>query len=137
MIADSLDIVLDLAKAIGAEEAPSAQQLVLYIPDKDKNGKRIKYIKRWIREAKKVFNEIGGGATTFPPAEGTWLNPETNRTLWEKTTIIYTYIYSEKFEKNILLLRKFLHKFGREANQGEVVFEFDGKFYRIQKYDMK
>ena len=137
MIADSLDVVLDLAKIIGAEEAPSAQQLVLYIPNKNKDGKQIKYIKRWINEAQEVLNEIGGGATAFPPADGTWLNPETNRTLWEKTTIIYTYIYSDKFEENIRLLRKFLHKFGRDANQGEVVFEFDGKFYRIRKYDPK
>lgn len=135
MIADRSDIVLDLAKIIGAEEAPSAQQLVLYIPNKDKDGKQIKYIKRWIKEAHKVLNKIGNGATAFPPADGSWLNPETNKTLWEKTTIIYTYIYPDRFEKNIKLIRKFLHNFGRGANQGEVVFEFDCKFYRIQKYD--
>jgi len=65
------------------------------------------------------------------------LNPKTNRTIWEKTTIIYTYIYSDKFEENIRLFREFLHRFGRETNQGEIVFEFDGRFYRILKYDSK
>jgi len=33
------------------------------------------------------------------------------------------------------LLREFLHRFGRETNQGEVVFEFDGEFFRIREYD--
>ncbi len=37
-------------------------------------------------------------------------------------------------EINLNSLREFLHRFGRETNQGEVVFEFDGEFFRIQKY---
>jgi hypothetical protein len=57
--------------------------------------------------------------------------------LWEKTTIIYTYIYPDRFEKNLKLLREFLHRFGRETNQGEVVFEFAGEFFRIREYDPK
>ena len=138
MIDDSLDdVILDLAKVLGTEEAPSTQQLVLYIPNKDKDGKQIKYLNRWLKEAREVLTKIGGGATAFPPADGTWLNPKTNRTIWEKTTIIYTYIYSDKFEENIRLFREFLHRFGRETNQGEIVFEFDGRFYRILKYDSK
>ena len=138
MIDDSLDdVILDLAKVLGTEEAPSTQQLVLYIPNKDKDGKQIKHLNRWLKEAREVLTKIGGGATAFPPADGTWLNPETNRTIWEKTTIIYTYIYSDKFEENIRLFREFLHRFGRETNQGEIVFEFDGRFYRILKYDSK
>ncbi len=34
-------------------------------------------------------------------------------------------------------LRKFLHRFGSETYQGEVVLEFDGKFYRIRKYNQE
>lgn len=137
MIDDGLDVILDLSKILGTEEAPSTQQLVLYIPNKDKDGKQIKQLNRWLKEARELLTKIGGGATAFPSAEGTWLNPETNRIIWEKTKIIYTYIYSDKFEENIRLLREFLHRFGRETTQGEVVFEFDGKFYRILKYDSK
>jgi len=32
-------------------------------------------------------------------------------------------------------LRAFLHRFGRETNQGKVVFEFNGWFWSIDKYD--
>jgi len=73
----------------------------------------------------------------MPPADGTWLNPESKEIIWEKTTIMYTYVDPDSFEENVGLLRKFLHRFGRETNQGEVVFEFDGKFYRIRKYDQE
>lgn len=48
---------------------------------------------------------------------------------------MYTYIIPDKFEKNLNSLREFLHRFGRETNQGEVVFEFDGEFFRIREYD--
>jgi hypothetical protein len=32
-------------------------------------------------------------------------------------------------------LREFLHRMGRETNQGEIAFEFDGRFYRIRTFD--
>jgi hypothetical protein len=32
-------------------------------------------------------------------------------------------------------LRSFLHRMGRETRQGEVAFEFDGRFYRIRGFD--
>ena len=81
----------------------------------------------------------------MPPADGTWLDPKKNINdpdktkdedlVWEKTRIIYTYIDPDKFENNLNRLKKFLHGFGKETNQGEVVFEFDGMLYRIDKYD--
>lgn len=51
--------------------------------------------------------------------------------------MIYTYIDPDRFERNIKELRVFLHSFGHQTNQGEVVFEFDGRLYRIRKYDAK
>ena len=137
---------IDLAKILGTLKESSVQQLVLYIPNRDKNGKEIKHLQDWIREAQKILTIIGEGATTMPFADGAWLKEKTVENigelkdkdmLWEKTTIIYTYISADRLEENLKSLREFLHRFGRETNQGEVVFEFDGKFYRIQKYDSK
>ena len=132
MISKDIDTI---AKIFGVMEAPSVQQLTLYIPDKDRNGKQIKNRKKWLKEAQQILTYLGGGATAFPPADGTWLNPENNKTIWEKTTIIYTYIDPDKFEQRINLFKEFLHRFGRETHQGEVVFEFDGRFYKINKYN--
>ena len=53
------------------------------------------------------------------------------------TRIVYCFVYPDRFVGNVKRLREFLHRFGRETNQGEVVVEFDGKFYRITNFDPK
>jgi len=135
---------INLGKILGAEAKSSIQQLTLYISHRDKNSKAVKNIHKWIKEAQTLLTIIGGGATALPPADGTWLKKDIDNIkrlkdkdiVWERTTIIYTYIYSERFKKNLRSLRDFLHKFGRETNQGEVVFEFIGSLYRIRKFDL-
>lgn len=135
---------LSFEKSLGADKEPLSQQLVLYIPNKDRQGRIIKNFNFWVKEARKILTMIGGGATAMPSADGSWIDPKTiddmaklqyNDIVWEKTTLIYAYIDPDKFEKYLPELRNFLHKFGRETNQGEVVFEFDGVFYKICKYD--
>ena len=88
----------------------------------------------WISEARALLTAIGGGATALPPADGTWLDDNGN-VLWEATKIIYCYIRPDAFRANLQQLRAFLHRFGRATNQGEVVVEFDGLFYRIRSFD--
>ncbi|MBL7073304.1 MAG: hypothetical protein ISS33_05975 [Candidatus Omnitrophica bacterium] len=139
------DREIALAEILGSIEDSSTQQLTLYIPDKDKTGKKIKGIHGWVKEAQKVLTIVGGGSTTLPPADGTWLDPDKKIAniddlkdediVWEKTTLVCTYINPDEFEENLNVLRKFLHKFGKQTNQGEVVFEFDGRFFRIREYD--
>ena len=136
---------INLGEILGAIEVPSIQQLTLYIPNKDKDGSEIKDLQIWIKEAQKVLTIIGRGSTAMPPADGTWLKKDIDSMkelkdedmLWEKTTIIYTYIDPDRFEKNLKSLKEFLHRFGRETKQGAVVFEFAGEFFRIRKYDSK
>jgi len=136
---------LKLEEILGAIDEPSVQQLTLYIPNKDKDGRIIKNLEGWIREAQNVLTIIGRGSTTLPPADGTWLKKDVYNIkelkdeyiLKEKTTLVYAYIDPDRFEKNFKSLRAFLHRFGRETNQGEVPFEFYGKFYRIREYDSK
>lgn len=128
---------LILAKIFGAIEEPSIQQLTIYIPNKDKNGKQIKDLNGWIKRAQEILTLIGGGSTALPPADGSWLNTENDEIIREKTTIIYTYIDPVRFEENVNSLKKFLHDFGRETKQGEVVIEFYGRFYKIRKFDSR
>jgi hypothetical protein len=49
--------------------------------------------------------------------------------------VIYSHVRPESFLQNLPRLREFLHRMGRETNQGEVAFEFDGRFYRIRTFD--
>ena len=125
---------MDLAKEFGAEEACSTQKLCLYIPNKDKDGGDVLDYERWVKEAREILSRIGGGTTALPPADGTW-EKENGEILWEQTRLVYCFVDPDRFEANIKNLRSFLHRFGRETSQGEVVVEFDGRFYRIIIYD--
>jgi hypothetical protein len=48
---------------------------------------------------------------------------------------LYSFIRPAKFIPNLPRIREFLHRMGRETNQGEVAFEFDGRFYQIREFD--
>jgi hypothetical protein len=124
----------DLGSLLGATGQPSAQRLTLYIPNKDQVGEVLASHEAWTKEAQELLTEIGGGASGFPPVDGTWKKPD-GSALWEQTRILYTYIDPDRIAANIVRLRHFLHRFGHETNQGEVVFEFEGWFYSIQSYD--
>jgi hypothetical protein len=125
---------LDLGKELGATEEPSSQRLTLYVPNKDRNGGLILDHEGWCKEAQELLTAIGNGATAYPPVDGTWRKPD-GSDLWEQTKIIYTYIEPDKLAANTARLREFLHRFGRETNQGQVVFEFDGGFWPIDRFD--
>ena len=70
----------------------------------------------------------------MPPVEGGWLNDQ-GEIIWENPVIVYSFIRPEQFLSNLPRLREFLHGMGRETNQGEIAFEFDGRFYRIRNFD--
>lgn len=125
---------IDLGAELGSVDESSTQRLTLYIPNKDKNGQVLKDHDRWVKEARELLSHIGGGATALPPADGTWVD-EQGKLLWEQTKIVYCYILPAEFRARIKDLRDFAHRFGRETNQGEVVVEFDGRFYRIRNFD--
>jgi hypothetical protein len=55
--------------------------------------------------------------------------------IWEQPIIVYSFIQGDQFFQALPRLREFLHRMGRETNQGEIAFEFDGQFYRIRTFD--
>lgn len=125
---------MNLSEQLGAFGGVSVQCLTLYIPDRDQLGNEIGDQRRWVLEAASLLAQIGGGVTIMPAVEGGWMN-ESGVIVWEKPVLIYTFVKPELFKKSIPALRAFLHKLGNETNQGEMALEFDGKFYRITKFD--
>ncbi len=102
---------LNLAEALGAEDAVSIQRLTLYIPSRDKNGKDFDP-GPWVDEALRLLSTIGGGATAMPPVDGAWLNPETSEPVTEKIVLAYTFIEPERFLAALPALRTFPHRLG-------------------------
>ena len=129
------DIELNLADGIGSQEDLSFQVLTLYIPDKDRDNAEIGNQRKWVLEAAELLARIGGGVTIMPPAEGGWFDEQNNEIIWEHPVIVYTYIKADQFIQLVPRLREFLHRMGRETNQGEVVVEFVDQLYRITQYD--
>jgi hypothetical protein len=131
------EIEFGLAEFLGAEVEYSNQLLTLYIPDKDRFNKEIGTQRKWVLEAANLLAKIGGGVTIMPPVEGGWFDQENDVIIWEKPVLIYTYIKPQLFLKHLKTLRQFLHRLGSQTNQGEIALEFDGKFYRITKYNLE
>ncbi len=128
--------VLDLSKAMGADKASAIQRLTLYIPSRDRHGADFDP-KPWVEQALKLLSGIGGGATALPPVDGAWFNQETSKLVTGKVVLAYTFIEPDKFETALPALRAFLHRLGRETDQGEIVFEFEDRLFRIHEYDLK
>jgi hypothetical protein len=128
------EVEVNLGAALGAEVGTSTQRLTLYLPNKDRENREIADQAAWVNRARQLLTEINGGATALPPADGTWRTDEGN-VLWEQTRLVYSYVRPDAFLAQLGRLRQFLHQFGRETNQGEVVFEFDGQFFRVRHFD--
>jgi hypothetical protein len=125
----------DLVAALGASKELSPQVLRLYIPNKDRHSREFGCQRKWVLEAANLLAKIGGGVTMLPAAEGGWYDPENDTIVWENPILVYTYVKPDLFEQHLPELRRFLHRLGRETDQGEVALEFDGDFYRINQYD--
>jgi hypothetical protein len=127
---------INLADVLGATDETSTQCFTIYIPDKDADGEEIGNQRRWVLEALDLLGQINGGATAMPPCEGVWRN-DRGDVIQERPVLVYSYVVPGPFITALPRIREFLHRMGRETRQGEVVFEFDGRFYRIRQYDIQ
>ena len=125
---------VDLEDAIGVDSGISTQCFSIYVPDKDRLGNETGNQRKWILEPIDLFGEINGGATAMAPCEGTWRD-EDGEVIREHPAVVYSYIVPDAFLANLPRIREFLHRMGRGTNQGEIAFEFDGRFYRIRSFD--
>jgi hypothetical protein len=124
----------DFSVGIGAQSDFATQCFTIYIPNKDKEGIEFGNQRKRILEALRLLTELNGGATAMPPTEGVWGNDE-GELIWEHPVVVYSFIRPQVFRANLSRIREFLHRMGRETNQGEVAVEFEGRFYLIREFD--
>lgn len=125
---------LNLAAALGAKQHFATQRFTIYVPNRDQDGEEIGNQRRWVLEALRLMTELNGGATSMPPVEGVW-QADDGRLVWEHPVLVYSYVRYDVFVANLPRVREFLHRMGRETNQGEVAVEFERLFLLIREYD--
>ena len=126
------------AKILGSETELNGVLFVLFIPSKDQKGKDLRDQDMWANAAGDMLTNIFGGSTEMPPAKGKWLNDKTKEIITEKIILIHSYARESDAnnEDKIRVLASFLHRMGKETNQGEVAVVIDGVFHRIRKFNL-
>lgn len=121
--------------ALGANYPTGSEQITLFIPDKDRLGQPINQ-DYWTDEALAALGNLFRGATAFPPGKGVWRDDARGGGLLREITVmVVSYVPKNKLEQNLKGLRTFLHRFGREASQGEVGVIINDSYYGISTYD--
>ncbi len=126
------------SKILGSELELGNVLFILFIPSKDKDGKALKDAELWSSAAGDKLTDLFGGATEMPPAKGKWYNEESEKIIAESVVLIHSYATEAKAndENKIKVLAQFLHRMGRQTNQGEVAVVIDGVFHRIRKFSL-
>ena len=120
----------DYSSELGASKAASTL-LVLFIPSKDRDDQSIDQ-EFWVGEALATLGRLFGGATAFPQGRGVWRDDaQEGKLLFDDPVVIQCYTSESAIERQLLGLRNFLHRLGREARQGAVGFVIDRDYFEI------
>ena len=126
-----------IGEALGARDPAGVFQFVLFVPDKDKNGEPVDQHDYWVGEALAEFGKLFRGATAYPRARGVWRKDEDGgELLFENPTIVVCYAELQDVTRAAMrTLRRFLHRLGRETNQGEVGIVCGDEYWGITEFD--
>jgi hypothetical protein len=128
--------VEDLREELGAGPPAGTLQVTLFVPSVDRDGHPIDQ-GRWREEALRVFGRLFRGGTAFPPGRGVWRDDARGGELvFDDTVLVTSYVDPAVLrESSLRELRRFLHRLGREARQGEVGIVVGGNYYGITEFD--
>lgn len=129
-------MAMDVRGALGADLHAGTAQITIFIPSVDRSGQEIGQ-EFWREEALAVLGRAFRGATAFPPGRGVWRDDKSEgRLLFERIGLVTSYAREvDMTEESMHDLRKFLHRMGRQARQGEVGVVVDGVYWPITTYD--
>lgn len=127
---------LNVAKALGANQALGTVHLMVFVPSADKDGRKLKG-PSWTRPTLTVLGRLFRGATAYPKGLGVWRNDQAGGNLvFDDTTIVFTYIApADLSDRRLRELRTFLHRMGRETRQGEIGLVLDGHYIGITEFE--
>jgi len=109
---------------------------VLFVPSQDRDGRDIEH-DYWVTRALEILGTLFRGATAYPRARGVWRDDERAGELrHEEPTVVTCYADPAAMTDTARArLRAFLHRLGRETNQGEVGIVIGDQYYGITEFD--
>ena len=134
--------MLLIFNSLGTPGKGDKMLLTLFIPDRDKEGNKIKGHSNWVKKAQFMMTLIGGGSTTTA-AMGTWLDPQKKLMVkkispkdlvWERTSIVQTDASQENISEGFNEFYKFVNEFGKNTSQGAVRYEIDKVAHEVSEY---
>ncbi len=125
----------DLHASLGAGPPAGTLQITLFIPSVDRHDAPIAQ-EHWREQALRALGRLFRGATAFPPGRGVWRDDTTGDLVFDDTVMVTSYIADDALtEAALASLRGFLHRLGRETNQGEVGLIVENQYYGITEFD--
>lgn len=128
-------MAVNLVEGFGAAEEATQDRITIYVPSRDRDGEKVEF-EAWVGRALELLSQLGGGATRMPPAQGAWLNPETDALIVEDVTLVYAYVDGDALAARLPDIRRLMHGMGRALKQGEVIVEVNDTLYKIRDFDV-
>ncbi len=123
-----------LSVELGATLPVGNEQVTLFIPSKDQIGQTIDQ-NYWTDQALATLGRLFRGATAFPPGKGVWRNDARGGELvYEPIVMVTSFVPIDELMNHMGQLKTFLHRLGREANQGEVGIVVGGCYHGITTF---
>lgn len=109
--------------------------VTVFIPSQTRDGALLDHA-IWRTEASRVMADLFGGATAIE-GDGAWCDDERNRVVKvERVSMVVSFMAKSSWNKeSVAQLAKFLHRMGREAQQGEVGLIAGGEYFPIREFD--
>ena len=119
--------------ALGIESIEHDHILISFLPNKDKEGKKISN-KTWETRALKLQADLFRGATSYPrtiPSRGSYKTSE-SKIILEDTKAIVSYVKKDDLTPEALKrFSNFLKDFGKKTKQETVAFALDDQMHYI------
>lgn len=121
---------------LGATPPVGTLIIGIFVPSQDREGNELDH-DTWVTGALETLGALFRRATAYPRARGVWRDDVRGGILrYEQPTIVTCYADPKAMTSAAQSrLRTFLHRLGRETNQGEVGIVIGDPYYGITDFD--
>jgi PII-like signaling protein len=111
--------------------------VVLFIPSMQKDDVTPVDQNFWVEESTNMFAKLFRGSTAYQAIRGTYRDDsQDGKILVDQPVTVECYTTNHELsnESNVLQLKEFIGRMGREANQAEVGLVIDNNYFPFQNY---